>query len=166
MTARKDFKRLVRERAQRTGESYSSALRHLRNRTGDGHVSSDEQEEPTVTITRAIPDIRSSDLDGTRDFYAGLLGFDVCMEERGMLMFCSPSNPKVQVSVNGDGVPLPPGFAVDVGTAERVTHLHDDAVERALTIVEPLDDKPWGIRRFSVLDPNGTRVTVLAHLSP
>ena len=24
--------------------------------------------------------------------------------------------------------------------------------------------KPWGIRRFSVLDPSGARVTVLAHL--
>jgi hypothetical protein len=67
--------------------------------------------------------------------------------------------------VNGDGVPLPPGFAVDVGTAGRVTELHGEVVERGLTIVEPIDDKPWGIRRFSVLDPNGTRVTVLAHLS-
>lgn len=30
---------------------------------------------------------------------------------------------------------------------------------------EPLDDKPWGIRRFSLLDPSGSRMTVLAHLN-
>ena len=31
MTAQKNFKRRVRERARRTGESYTAALRHLRS---------------------------------------------------------------------------------------------------------------------------------------
>jgi len=83
-----------------------------------------------------------------------------------MLMFCSPTNPQVQVTVNGEGVPLPPGFIIDVGTAERVVAIHERSVQDGVTIVEPLDDKPWGIRRFSLLDPNGARITVLAHLDP
>ena len=33
MTANKHFKRLVRERARRTGQSYTAALRHLRRDT-------------------------------------------------------------------------------------------------------------------------------------
>jgi hypothetical protein len=35
MTARKDFKRLVRERMARTGESYMTAARHVRAEAGD-----------------------------------------------------------------------------------------------------------------------------------
>ncbi|MEV6850732.1 hypothetical protein [Actinoplanes sp. NPDC051411] len=44
MTERKNFKRLVRERARRTGESYTAALRHLR--------SSDPSEVPSMPWQR------------------------------------------------------------------------------------------------------------------
>ncbi len=67
------------------------------------------------------------------------------------------------MSVNGDFAALPAGFIVDVGIADRVTEIHATAVEQGLRIVEALDDKPWGIRRFSLLDPSGTRVSILAH---
>jgi catechol 2,3-dioxygenase-like lactoylglutathione lyase family enzyme len=161
MTADKDFKRIVRARAQRTGESYSTALRRLRSTEAADAAG----KEPTVQITRAFPDIRSDDIDGSRAFYSGLLGFDVAMERDKFLLFTSPSDPKIQVSLNGDFDTLPAGFVVDVGTADRVRSIHDAAEEQGLRIVEPLDDKPWGIRRFSLLDPSGSRVTVLAHLA-
>ncbi len=117
-----------------------------------------------MEITRAVPDIRSDDVEASRGFYAGLLGFDVSMESGTFLLFTSPSDPNVQVSVNGDIEPLPPGFIVDVGTGARVQEIHAAAVADGLRIIEPIDDKPWGIRRFSLLDPSGSRVTVLAHL--
>ncbi len=117
-----------------------------------------------MPITRAMPDIRSDDVGATRDFYAGLLGFDVAMEVDQFLLFGSPTDPNVQISVNGDFAALPPGFIVDVGTAERVAEIHAGAVARGLRIVEDLDDKPWGIRRFSMLDPSGHPVSVLAHI--
>ena len=44
MTERKNFKRLVRERARRTGESYTAALRHLR--------PSDSSEVPAMSWQR------------------------------------------------------------------------------------------------------------------
>jgi catechol 2,3-dioxygenase-like lactoylglutathione lyase family enzyme len=156
VTADKDFKRIVRARAQRTGESYTEARRHLRART----------KEPPVRITRAFPDIRSDDIEGSRAFYAGLLGFDVSMEVGKFLLFTSPSDPKVQVSLNGDFDSLPAGFIVDVGSGERVDEIHAAAQAGGLRIIEVLDDKPWGIRRFSLLDPSGNRVTVLAHIEP
>ena len=118
-----------------------------------------------MAITRAFPDLRSNDLPATKAFYTGLIGFDLSMEERDFLLFSSPSNPQVQVSVNGDFGILPPGFTVDVGEASRVTEIHAAAVDQGHRIVEPLDDKPWGIRRFSLLDPSGQRVTVLAHIT-
>ncbi len=86
-----------------------------------------------------------------------------------MPMFASPTQPKQQVTLNGDAadaMPLPPGFSIDVGFPESVTEIHAAAVAKGCMIIEKLEDKPIGIRRFSLLDPNGTRVTVMAHLDP
>ena len=120
-----------------------------------------------MTIVRTVPDIRALDLSLSRDFYEDLLGFKLVMDQAGMLMFASVTDPKQQVTLNGDAAEaaaLPPGFAMDVGFPENVTELHARAVARGSVIVEPLEDKPMGIRRFSLLDPNGVRITVMAHL--
>ena len=168
MTADKDFKRVARARAQRTGEAYSTALRNLRNSRRGPRAADDpaapDKERPLVNIVRTIPDIRSTDIDRSRQFYVDLLGFDICMEQGEMLTFCSPSHSWVQVMLNGESDPLPPGFSVDVDTPDAVVSLYERAEEHRLRVIEPMDDKPSGIRRFSVLDTSGTRVTVLAHL--
>ncbi len=120
-----------------------------------------------MNIVRTIPDIRSLNMPASREFYAGLLGFEVAMEHAGMVIFASATQPKQQVTLNADAadaMPLPPGFAVDVGYPESVNEIHARAVARGCVIIEPLEDKEIGIRRFSLLDPNGTRVTVVAHL--
>ena len=49
MTSRKHLKRLVRARAAKTGESYATALRHLRTRK-EVPVMSDTDESPVVAI--------------------------------------------------------------------------------------------------------------------
>ena len=164
MTTDKDFKRIVRERARQTGQSYAVTLRRLRNRG-----KSPPPETPIMNIMRTIPDIRTVNLPASRDFYETMLGFKVAMEHDGMVILASPTQPKQQVTLNGDAAdaaPLPPGFSMDVGFPESVTDIHARAVAAGCTIVEPLADKPIGIRRFSLLDPNGTRITVVAHLDP
>ncbi len=121
-----------------------------------------------MTIVRTVPDIRALDLSVSRSFYEDLLGFRVVMDQAGMLIFASPTEPKQQVTLNGDAAKsaaLPPGFAMDVGFPESVSELHVRAVNQGCIIVEPIEDKPMGIRRFSLLDPNGVRITVLAHLA-
>lgn len=162
MTADKDFKRIARAKAERTGLSYSAVLQRLRT---DGNRPL--KEKPPMTILRTVPDIRALDLSISRSFYEDLLGFKTVMDQAGMLMFASPTEPKQQVTLNGDAAEaaaLPPGFAMDVGFPENVNELHERAVKQGCVIVEPLEDKPMGIRRFSLLDPNGVRITVLAHL--
>jgi catechol 2,3-dioxygenase-like lactoylglutathione lyase family enzyme len=162
MTVDRDFKRVVRAKARRSGQSYASVLRRLRNEGGPP-----SEEKHLMNIVRTIPDIRSLDLPASRSFYEGLLGFKIVMDVDGMLMFASPTQPGQQVTVNGDATdatPLPAGFSVDVGYPQAVTELHDRARAEGFVIIESLEDKPMGIRRFSLLDPNGARVTILAHL--
>jgi uncharacterized glyoxalase superfamily protein PhnB len=87
------------------------------------------------------------------------------MEDGTFLMLNSPTNPSAQLTVNDNGHPsLPPGLAIDVGGADEVRRLYETLTKRGFPLVEPLQDKPWGIRRFSVIDPNGARVTVIGHL--
>ena len=58
VTADKDFKRLVRERAQRTGESYVTARRHLL-RTGHEEAPMSDQLVPVV-----FEEIRQTEVEG------------------------------------------------------------------------------------------------------
>lgn len=119
-----------------------------------------------MAITRIIPELRSQDVAATEDLYCNVLGLDVNMrnDESGFLMFGSPDNRAAQVIINDDAHPgLPPGFAIDVGQAAQVDEIHQAVTGRGLPIVEPLASKPWGIRRFSFIDHNGERITVIAH---
>jgi catechol 2,3-dioxygenase-like lactoylglutathione lyase family enzyme len=121
-----------------------------------------------MTIRRAIPNLLADDLQASRDFYAGFLGFDVAMDEEGFVMFASPSNRTAQVTVADRAAP-----GQDRGIAqaqvsvevEDVDALHTAALERGLDIVYPLTDEPWGIRRFFVRDPDGTVINVASHRS-
>jgi predicted enzyme related to lactoylglutathione lyase len=162
MTSDKDFKRIVRAKARLTGQSYSVVQRRLRT-----HGDEPSTKQATMNIVRTIPDIRTVNLQTSKMFYEEIIGFKVAMEHAGMLILASATHPKQQITLNGDAadaLPLPPGFSVDVGFPESVTEIHARALASGSTIIETLEDKPIGIRRFSLLDPNGTRITIMAHL--
>jgi len=118
-----------------------------------------------MPVTRIIPEVRSNNLAETRDFYTGILGLVIDMEEGDFLMMSSPANTSAQLIVNDNGhAGLPPGFAVDVGNTQQLQQIYQSVIDRGLPIVEPLTDKPWAIRRFSVIGPTGVRVTVISHI--
>jgi hypothetical protein len=127
-------------------------------------------EDMLMAVLRAIPEVRTGEdeVAATSRFYSEVVGLDVSMEVGSFILLTAPGSPNVQVMLNGDPAdqdPLPPGFTVDLGSGEAVNAAYETSVRRGLTIVEEMDDKPWGIRRFSVLDPVGTRVTMLAHVA-
>lgn len=118
-----------------------------------------------MAITRIIPEFRSQNLAATEDLYCNVIGLQVSMRgEPDFIMFCSPDASAAQLIVNDNGhVGLPPGFAIDVGDPARVEAIHDAVSERGLAVIEPLNTTSWGIRRFSLVDHNGERVTIIAH---
>ena len=122
-----------------------------------------------MRVTRIVPYLESGSFQEIKDFYVGVLGLTVAMEEPGggdYLGLGSPANPSAQIVVAGPGVEQPlPRFGVDVGDAAAVDSAHAEAVRRGLEVVYPPTDEPWGIRRFFVKDPSGTVVSVLAHLA-
>jgi catechol 2,3-dioxygenase-like lactoylglutathione lyase family enzyme len=116
-----------------------------------------------MSIRRVVPDIKSQHLAESRAFYVDFLGLEVAMDMGFVMTFVSPSNPTAQISVVRDdgGSKLLPDVSVEV---EDVDQLHKRAIERGLEIVYPLTDEPWGVRRFFVVDPNGTILNVMSHL--
>jgi uncharacterized glyoxalase superfamily protein PhnB len=113
-----------------------------------------------VTIGRAVPNLRSEWPAETRDFFVGLLGFEVAMDLGWVVTVASPSNPAVQVTIVGNDDPAAPGISVEV---EDVDAIHAKAVDQGLEIAYPLRDEEWGVRRFMLREPSGTMVNVLSH---
>ena len=122
-----------------------------------------------MAIPRIVPYLQSADLEAIKEFYVGVLGLEVAMEEPDMpdfLGLSSPDNPSAQIVVAAAGVEQPlPSFGVDVGDPEAVDAAHAEALRRGLEVVYPPTDEPWGIRRFFVRDPSGSVISVLAHRS-
>jgi catechol 2,3-dioxygenase-like lactoylglutathione lyase family enzyme len=112
-----------------------------------------------MSIRRVVPNIASDKLDACRDFYAGLLGFQVAMDLGWIMTFVSPSNPTAQLSIlrQDASASVVPQLTVEVAD------VHAEARRRGLEIVHPLTDEPWGVRRFFVKDPNGVVLNVVSH---
>jgi uncharacterized glyoxalase superfamily protein PhnB len=114
-----------------------------------------------MSITRAVPNIKSDRPAATRDFFVEL-GFEVVMDLGWVMTLASPANPSAQVTIIGNDDMAAPGISVEV---EDVDAAHAEAVERGLEIVYTLRDETWGVRRFMLREPSGTIVNVLSHRS-
>jgi catechol 2,3-dioxygenase-like lactoylglutathione lyase family enzyme len=115
-----------------------------------------------MTIDRAVPNIRSDRPAETRDFFVGLLGFEVAMDLGWIVTVASPGNPSVQVTIISNDDPAAPGISVGVDDVDAV---HARAVELGLEIAYPLRDEDWGVRRFMLREPSGSIVNVVSHRS-
>jgi uncharacterized glyoxalase superfamily protein PhnB len=115
---------------------------------------------PTMTIFRAVPNIKSDQPGETRAFFVDLLGFEVAMDQGWVATVASPTNPAAQVTVIATDDMAAPGISVEVDDVDAV---HARAVEEGYEIAYPLRDEDWGVRRFMLREPSGTMVNVLSH---
>jgi catechol 2,3-dioxygenase-like lactoylglutathione lyase family enzyme len=113
-----------------------------------------------MTISRAVPNIRSDRPAETRDFFVNLLGFEVAMDIGWIATVASPDYPSIQVGIVGNDDPAAPGISVEVADVDAV---HGRALEQGLEIAYPLRDEDWGVRRFMLREPSGTIVNILSH---
>jgi catechol 2,3-dioxygenase-like lactoylglutathione lyase family enzyme len=115
-----------------------------------------------MTIRRVVPNIESADPAASRAFYVDVLGFKVAMDMGWIVTFASPDSPSAQVSVlrpDSSGTPHP-DFTVEVADVDAC---HARAIAHGLSVVYPLTDEPWGVRRFFLRDPNGKIANIMSH---
>ena len=115
---------------------------------------------PSVTIHRAVANIKSDRPAETREFFVDVLGFEVAMDLDWVVTLASPTNRSAQVTIIGNDDPAAPGISVEVADVDAV---HAKAVEKGLEIAYPLRDEEWGVRRFMLREPSGTLVNVISH---
>ncbi|MGH2584568.1 MAG: VOC family protein [Dehalococcoidia bacterium] len=74
----------------------------------------------------------------------------------------SPTNPTAQITLMGSDATaaIQPDFTIEVDDVDAV---HTVLLAQNAEIVHPLQDEPWGVRRFFVRDPNGRVVNVVSH---
>jgi catechol 2,3-dioxygenase-like lactoylglutathione lyase family enzyme len=113
-----------------------------------------------VTVSRAVPNIKSDRPAETRAFFVDLLGFEVAMDLGWVVTVTSPANPSVQVNIIDNDDPSAPGMSIAVDDVDAV---HARAVEKGLEIAYSLRDEEWGVRRFMLREPSGTIVNIVSH---
>ncbi|MBF6174409.1 VOC family protein [Nocardia blacklockiae] len=113
-----------------------------------------------MSIRRAVPDLRVTDMARTRAFYERL-GFEEVMDLGWVVTLASPSNPTAQIILFDANAEDPqPDISVEVADVDAA---HDEMVAAGADVVYALRDEPWGVRRFFVRDPDGTVVNVVGH---
>jgi predicted enzyme related to lactoylglutathione lyase len=115
-----------------------------------------------MSVRRIVPNINSADPSAAKLFYEGVLGLETAMDMGWIITFASPSNPMAQVSVVASDTRNEPHPDISVEVTD-VDACHAAAQRQGYSIVYPLTDEPWGVRRFFVRDPHGVIVNVVSH---
>lgn len=113
---------------------------------------------PDLRNLRCVLAVRS--LATSVPFYREALGFALDFESPGWA-FLSRGAFRVMLGECPDAQPASAlgdhGYFAYVGV-EDVDALHDELVARRVPIIQPLADKPWGMREFGVRTPDGHRI--------
>lgn len=123
-----------------------------------------------MAVARVLPNICTDRMAETRDFYAGLLGFEVGFEHHGWyIQMSSPTNPQFQIGIVRRSHEFTPkafqqqaqGVIISV-QVEDVDVAHAAALKRGFRVAHELRDESFGMRRFMVADPNGLLVNIFS----
>ena len=105
-----------------------------------------------MPLEKAIPILAFLDLKASAEFYRAL-GFE-CNDKWGNYLICNRDNIEIHLwQCDDPEIPKQTGCYVRVS---GVKELYEEC--QSLDIVHPngkLEDKPWGIRQFSILDNSG-----------
>jgi len=114
-----------------------------------------------MTVRRVMPVLTVPDVDAARDAYVRILGLREVMNLGWIATFADADlSHQVSLMTKDATAPVNPSVSVEV---DDVDSAYRAAVDAGLTIVHPLSDEDWGVRRFFFADPAGNVVNVLSH---
>lgn len=109
----------------------------------------------------ANPILEVSDVPPAIAYYRDVLGLvPTWMWERRVGGVCAAESP-IEIYLSGVDQPVPSRLAVFVDDADAAYAKYQDA---GAEIVDELETKPWGLRGFTVRDPDGNLIGI-AHES-
>jgi lactoylglutathione lyase len=117
-------------------------------------------------------EIFPDDLDAIADFYVRVLNFRLIADQRaGPSAYVALERGQVRVGAARRAVPGARAARLPPAGAELVLEVDDVAAERGRVVAagwplhEELQDRPWGLKDFRILDPAGyyLRITDRSH---
>ena len=122
-----------------------------------------------IAFHAPIPVLRIFSVEKAKEFYLGFLGFTVDFEHRfhdnaPLFMQVSRAGLKLFLSEHhGDGSP---GVRIIVPMA-GINALHAELQAKKYRYMNPdIEEKPWGERQLSVIDPSGNYLTFSEPITP
>lgn len=108
-----------------------------------------------------MPVLTVPDVDAARDAFVEVLGLREVMNHGWIATFADDDlRHQVSLMTKDATAPVNPKVSIEV---DDVDAAYSAAVEAGLTIVHPLSDEEWGVRRFFFADAAGNVVNVLSH---
>jgi predicted enzyme related to lactoylglutathione lyase len=117
-----------------------------------------------MSIRRIVPNISSSRLQESKEFYINFLGLTLVMDMKWILTFSSDANPTAQISIVQSDTTAQINSAITLSVeVSDIDSLYEKAKALNYEIPYEITEEPWGVRRFWVKDPNGVTINLLTH---
>lgn len=133
----------------------------------------DRTQPETLRLRTVAPSFTVNDLAATIDWYTRVLGFTVQNEwknDDGVTFAASLQAGTAQFNFGQDdfakgrdrnkGI----GFRIYCETAQDVDEIAARAIAEGVTLDAEPTDQPWGMRDFTVTDPDGFKITIWKEL--
>lgn len=105
-----------------------------------------------MNFSQPVPELLVRDVAAAQRYYRDRFGFQIAwINEAGQIGAVSHGDCAIFFRAT-DGDIHPATFWV---FAEDVDAMHDALTARGADVVEPVQDKPWGLRQFTVRDLHG-----------
>ena len=112
------------------------------------------QKELRTTFSHPTPELPVADVERAQQYYRDALGFEIRWLVPGQEIG-AVSRDSVAIFLRRRSQPFEPAvhwvFAADIGAT------YEELRSLGARIVEPLEEKPWGFRQFTVEDIDGNR---------
>jgi catechol 2,3-dioxygenase-like lactoylglutathione lyase family enzyme len=111
-------------------------------------------QAPLTPIGRAVPELPVADVERSQRHYRDTLGFEIGWLDPGKGIG-AVSRGKLVLFLRRRQGPFEP--AVSWVHAPQIDATYRELESLGARIVDPLGRKPWGLRQFTVEDPDGNR---------
>jgi len=118
------------------------------------------------SIRRIVPNINTRQMEASRKFYSEIIGLKAAMDMEWIVTLVSPDNPTAQISLvlaNEDQL-RQQGMSLTIEVAD-VDAVYSKVLKNDISIIYPMTDEPWGVRRFHIADPNGVVLNIMSHIA-
>jgi len=109
-------------------------------------------------LQSTIPVLPSLDLDETINFYAKL-GFKVWSQHDGDYAIIASESREIHFFLMGNLVPSDSFFGC-YWRVDDAVGLYNQYAAAGLADLHPIEDKPWGMKEFAIIDPHGNLIRI------